>query len=109
MHGGEIMEKKLSIEFIKNERLRQIKEEGYSWMHDDQWTANQLCDAAIVYATPAPLRCEIMHQWPWDEKYFKPDTTNTYDGRIRELTKAGALICAEIDRLIRLKARVGGE
>ena len=33
--------------------------------------------------------------------------TYTYDGRIRELTKAGALICAEIDRLIRLKAGIG--
>ena len=49
-----------------------------------------------------------MHKWPWDEKFFKPDTTYTYDGRIRELTKAGALICAEIDRLIRAKERVEG-
>ena len=48
-----------------------------------------------------------MYEWPWDEKFFKPDKTYTYDGIIRELTKAGALICAEIDRLIRLKARIG--
>ena len=101
------MEKLISIELVKNERLRQIKEEGYSWRHDDQETTHQLSDAAIVYATPAPLRYEIMHKWPWDEKFFKPDRTYTYEGRIRELTKAGALICAEIDRLIRLKARIG--
>ena len=49
-----------------------------------------------------------MHKWPWDKKFYKPDTTGTYDGRIRELTKAGALICAEIDRLIRVKERVEG-
>ena len=50
-----------------------------------------------------------MHKWPWDKKFYKPDTTGTYDGRIRELTKAGALICAEIDRLIRVKEWVEGE
>lgn len=97
------MEEIKSIELIKNERLRQISEEGYSWRHDDQETNHQLSDAAIVYACTAPMRYEIMHKWPWDEKFFKPDRTYTYDGRIRELTKAGALICAEIDRLLRLK------
>ena len=101
------MEEIKSIELIKNERLRQISEEGYSWRHDDQETNHQLSDAAIVYACTAPMRYEIMHKWPWDEKFFKPDRTYTYEGRIRELTKAGALICAEIDRLIRLKARIG--
>ena len=97
-----------SIELVKNERIRQITDEGYSWRVDDQYTTHQLSNAAIVYATPAPLRYEIMHKWPWDEKYFKPDRTYTYDGRIRELTKAGALIGAEIDRLIRAKERVEG-
>lgn len=103
------MEEINSIELIKDERLRQIREEGYSWRHDDQETTHQLSDAAIVYATPAPLRPEIIHKWPWDIKYFKPDSTATIDGRIRELTKAGALICAEIDRLIRAKERVEGK
>ena len=96
-----------SIELVKNERIRQITEEGYSWRLDDQYTTHGGGNAAIVYATPAPLRYEIMHKWPWDEKFFKPDKTYTYDGRIRELTKAGALICTELDRLIRLKARRG--
>ena len=45
-----------SIELVKNERIRQIMEEGYSWRHDDQETTHQLSNAAIVYATPAPLR-----------------------------------------------------
>ena len=102
------MEKLKSIELVENERIRQIMEEGYSWRLDDQYTTHQLSDAAIVYATPAPLRYNIMNKWPWDKKFFKPDRTYTYDGRIRELTKAGALICAEIDRLIRMKERVEG-
>ena len=49
------MKKLISIELVKNERVRQIKEEGYSWRHDDQETTHQLSDAAIVYATPAPV------------------------------------------------------
>ena len=102
------MEKLKSIELVKNERLRQITEEGYSWRHDDQELPHTLSDAAIVYATPAIFRHETMHKWPWDKKFYKPDTTGTYDGRIRELTKAGALICAEIDRLIRVKERAEG-
>lgn len=101
------MEEIKSIELVKEERLRQITEEGYSWRHDDNETTHQLSDAAIVYACVAPMRYEIMHMWPWDEKCSKPDKTYTYNGRIRELTKAGALICAEIDRLIRLKDRIG--
>ena len=36
-----------------------------------------------------------MH-WPWNVVWWKP----TPDDRIRELAKAGALIAAEIDRLI---------
>jgi gamma-glutamylcyclotransferase (GGCT)/AIG2-like uncharacterized protein YtfP len=37
--------------------------------------------------------------WPWDESAFKPSP----DNRIKELTKAGALIAAEIDRLLRIE------
>ena len=58
----EIKTNKLGIELIAEERKRQIEEEGYSWRHDDQETTHQLSDAAIVYATPAPLRYEIMHK-----------------------------------------------
>lgn len=92
-----------SIELIKQERERQITEEGYSWRHDDNESNHQLSDAAIVYACPAPLRYQLEHFWPWDKQYFKPDTSYTRKGRIRELVKAGALIAAEIDRLIRLE------
>lgn len=90
-----------SIDLIKAERERQIQEEGYNWRHDDKEDCHQLSDAAIVYACPAPLRDQLMHFWPWDKKYFKPDTTYMIQGRIRDLIKAGALISAEIDRLLR--------
>ena len=86
------MEKLKSIELVKNERLRQITEEGFSWEHDDQELPHTLSDAAIVYATPVIFRHEIMKKWPWDKKLYKPDTTGTYDRRIRELTKASTII-----------------
>lgn len=54
--------------------------------------------------------------WPWSWKHFKPvytigrDSTveiigQSTEDRIRELSKAGALIAAEIDRLQRLKIK----
>lgn len=101
-----ITEQSNGVLLVSKERIRQIEEEGYSWRHDDQEITHQLSDAAIVYACTAPMRYEIMHFWPWDKSFFKPDTYHTIDGRIKELTKAGALICAEIDRLIRLKNRL---
>lgn len=94
---------------VSKERDRQIVEEGYSFRHDDNETTHQLSDAAIVYACTSPMRYEVMHFWPWDVKYFKPSKSHTIDGRIKELTKSGALICAEIDRLIRLKERIKSE
>ena len=39
--------------------------------------------------------------WPWALSQWKP----TPDDRIRELTKAGALIAAEIDRLTELEEK----
>lgn len=37
--------------------------------------------------------------WPWDDKYWKP----TPEDRIKELSKAGALIAAQIDYLQNIK------
>ena len=52
--------------------------------------------AAACYALPAWCRGRT-RRWPWDDEWWKP----TPDDRIRELVKAGALIAAEIDRLLR--------
>jgi hypothetical protein len=40
----------------------------------------------------------VPSSWPWDYDWWKPS-----DDPIRNLTKAGALIAAEIDRLNRLR------
>lgn len=71
------------IELIIKERERQIKELGYTSEHDDNHTENFLALEAIRYATP--------------------NKDISLEGRIVELSKAGALIAAEIDRLQRYK------
>lgn len=82
-------------EAIQKERLRQIKEEGYSPIHDLKFKNGELLTAARCYAaqdvnqyTPCPLR------WPFDKYWWKPS-----DNPIRNRVKAGALIAADIDRL----------
>lgn len=95
------MEKNLTgAELIAQERQRQIDVEGFD---DDQWrTDESLAMAAAAYATPSKSRDlvsfygdSIPKNWPFKSKWWKP----TPGDRIKELTKAGALIAAEIDRL----------
>ena len=88
------------------ERVRQIKEEGWTPEHDAEHTAGQLADAAASYAMSPDTRktltifCKesdgLPPTWPWDGLWWKPCPND----RIRELVKAGALIAAEIDRLM---------
>lgn len=89
------------VERIKQERQRQINQEGWTAEYDSKHISDELAYAAICYALPSDYRAEALqtfwHWWQFTEiKWWKP----TPDDRIRELTKAGALIAAEIDRLI---------
>ncbi|MDP0495067.1 MAG: hypothetical protein Q7Q73_02555 [Verrucomicrobiota bacterium JB024] len=116
------------VELIAAERARQIKQERWSLEHDDTHVHNELGDAAAVYAMSHTCRnwmlahsgfCVAMGIFPFSQGYFKPSWSGgTGPGRIRELQKAGALIAAEIERLLRaqqrkdiedLKARARGE
>ena len=98
---------KTGIELIANERLRQIGYEGWTPEHDDEHTDGALAVAACCYAAQEnqglyydgkKLRQAALQHWPWAREWWKP----TPDDRVRELVKAGALIAAEIDRLLRL-------
>ncbi|WP_434132178.1 hypothetical protein KIAC18_003965 [Sporomusa sphaeroides] len=87
------------VELIAVERLRQTTEEEWTAEHDRQHTGEDLAMAAACYAMPEALRsaCDFIHRfWPWEMRWWKPKP----DSRVRELVKAGALIAAEIDRLI---------
>lgn len=91
-------------ERIVLERSRQILSEGWTPEHDAQHGEQELIRAAICYivvsADPIhgdapPTRNELLEEegWPFEESWFKPTD------HISNLTKAGALIAAEIDRL----------
>ena len=90
---------------IGTERHRQIEAEGWTSEHDDDQDGRELSTAAACYALPEHTQIGdrdhvvLRYLWPWDKEWWKP----TPKDRIRELAKAGALIAAEIDRLLRLK------
>lgn len=81
------------IELITEERRRQIEEKGYTVVHDALHSPQQLADAAIAYAMHPFYRRARFNWWPWQPSAFKPGGA----GRVRDLTKAGALIAAAID------------
>jgi hypothetical protein len=93
-------------ELITQERERQMSEEGWTAEHDDEHTNNELARVGAIYALPAKFRF-YAQAWPqtWSREWYKPTPQN----RIGELTKAGALIAAEIDRLQRAKEVENGE
>ena len=79
------------IELVAIERIRQIKEEGFDADHDSLHDKGELISAA---------RCYLLGDfvgWPWERKWWKPRT------KIRNLTKAAALIIAEIDRILEME------
>ena len=95
---------KTGIELIAAERQRQVNFEGYDYKHDLKHGMGELALAAAVYAIPAHERWKgalsvTKTYWPFKTYEFKPDEEGTVEGRIRELSKSGALIAAEIDRL----------
>ena len=81
---------------IRVEMDRQIYQEGYTREHDAEHSGEELLTAAICYAQPKILKSwDTPDSWPWDVNLWKPTE------QITDLVKAGALIAAEIDRLLR--------
>lgn len=102
-------------ELITADRQRQIDVEQWTPEHDDKHVAGEMSAASSAYTLMA---CEqiypeqyrtfeeqsIYHRdssWPWDKKWWKPSPD-----QIRNLVKAGALLCAEIDRLQRAEGKL---
>ncbi len=99
-----------SIKLIAKERKRQVDKEGWSSEHDDDehrhgglvWAA--ICYAASSIGEKAYKRTRdarwgehFLEPWPWDGQWDK----RKKHSRKRKLVIAGALIAAEIDRLLR--------
>jgi hypothetical protein len=98
----------LALEEILVERLRQINSEGWSEEHDDEHREGELAMAAACYATwPKELAFRVSDAmdgtpgyerlWPWDREW---DKREKHDQKKR-LAIAGALIVAELERLMR--------
>lgn len=109
------------VQRIEQERARQIEKLGYTSTHDDDDHSDRsLALAAVCYAAPIPIFQRIDHPggafaftdpWPWDSSEdARPRDARgelvspSLDQRIGLLTKAGALLAAEIDRTLRVQA-----
>lgn len=92
-----------AIALIEAERERQINKEGWTPEHDNLHAEGELAVAAACYALPFVTRLNemiiIAKLWPFAWGWWKP----TPENRIKELTKAGALIVAELERFLRLQ------
>lgn len=117
-------------DLIAAERQRQIDAEGWTPEHDDEHDDGSLAMVAACYAaseriytrTDAAVGVSFFDPWPdsWDDLWDKraqygngyaagngiadPDSYS-HEERLDLLVKAGALIAAEIDRLLRAAAR----
>lgn len=110
-----------AIKAIAAERRRQIEKEGWSPDHDDAHCDGSIALAGACYAMFAAVSdnarrstqlpgsltndgqavegwAAFLSIWPWERHFWKPTT------RVRDLEKAGALIAAELDRVIRAAA-----
>lgn len=87
--------KPVGAELIANERNRQIKKIGYS-LHDDfvNNSEGELLAAALHY-----MGVTNVFPWPWKTQAPEGKSAISKEDLINRLTKAGALIAAEIDRI----------
>lgn len=96
------------IERIKAERERQISIEGWTLEHDDNHVLGEMAVAAACYAVNGvPTDTNVVDHnfedaWPFTDEWDKRERHS----RLRQLEIAGALIAAEIDRIIRCGAGI---
>jgi hypothetical protein len=113
------MTKESGIDMIAAERRRQIEVEGFDAAHDDRHDENDLAWAAVCYTAPKPVFKQVYDEngfrfvdpWPnwddyWDKRPRRANGNLIGEDRTRreyvcDLVKAGALIAAEIDRVMR--------
>ncbi len=88
---------KTGLRHIADERAKQLEKYNWDAENDDQYTYGSLIHAAICYAAEGYFTKDLDIVWPWEDAWWKPGD------KIANLSKAGALIAAEIDRLERLK------
>jgi hypothetical protein len=85
---------KEALQLIREERERQVLEEGYTGHHDAVNGHENLVMAAATYEMEPKDRKEHPESWPWNYIHWKPTAHKGTTGRVRELVKAGALYMA---------------
>ena len=89
---------------IIRERMRQCQELGYTPEHDDRQVRGQLADAAACYAANNDVCYKNGYpMWPWSDNLMKRKD------RLTDLTRAAALIVAEMERIMRAEDRTTTE
>ena len=88
------------IERIAAERKRQIKEEGWSAKHDKEHLSGELLLLAACYTLKNYTFSDFEHEIEDELFAYWGENGARYKNPIRDLERAGALIAAEIDRLI---------
>ena len=100
------------IELIARERERQIRDRGFTEKHDSSpgHLDGELARYACYYAMPGCVEIKDNgFSFTIDPGFFFPEfwsyelAKRKGKSRIEQLTVAGALIAAEIDRLLRLE------
>lgn len=99
-----------ALHLFAAERSRQVQAKGHTPEQDDSYSCGEMASAAAVYALPswnriAEERIQLSDGtrfmapmfWPWHPSAWKPAPND----RLREVVKAGALLLAEAERLIR--------
>ena len=86
------------------ERIRQVEIESFGVWEDKEYKNEELALGAAAYALPESKR-EYYYDYPkinklWPSNWYPHMWKPTPDNRLRELCKAGALIIAEMDRLM---------
>ena len=104
---------------VAGERLRQVRQEGWTAEHDDRHEHGALASAAACYAHRAQFELRPKNEgkplpeldvdpivtdlWPWHGEWWKPKNPR------RDLVRAAALILAEIERIDRSAKGKTGE
>lgn len=98
-------------ELIAAERRRQVEVEKYDGRHDDAHRRDEMARAAHCYVQAANfemhtgrVKTGVPRDWPWAKAYWKPK-----GGPVRVLVMAGALYCANAERLLRIHSRKSRE
>lgn len=106
-----ITEEGRGVAMIAAERRRQQEVEGYTAVHDDEHVLDELLEAAACYLCCNRERSagdfssetdDPPPAWPFELEAWKPAH---HSSDIKNLVRAGALIAAEIDRIVRERVR----